>query len=290
MTNIVKVEEKRITEKTITDAIHNKIVGLLSQGGIDLPPNYSWANALKSAYLILTEAKMTDKKTPVLEGCTEESIANALLDMVVQGLNPSKRQCYFIPYGKTLTFKRSYLGTAALTKRLPEVKDVKGYEIYSTDKFEMGFDFETGAKTIKVYEPSLNKNDEDIIGAVGIVVGHEKILQAEYVAIDKIRKAWMQGSAKGNSGAHNNFPDQMAIRTAINRVCKLYAETSDDSDKASVILSDSMEAVDEEMDQIIEENAGTVELQPPTEVVDPETGEIMDAEVVEEEQANKAPF
>lgn len=288
MTNIVKAEERRITEKTITDSVHNKIVGLQASGGIDMPANYSWANALKSAYLILSEAKMTDKKTPVLEGCTEESIATTLLDMVVQGLNPSKQQCYFIPFGNKLTLMRSYLGTIALTKRLPGVKDVKGYAVYKDDKLELGFDFLTGKTIIKNFEPSLNRDPKNLVGALAIIVGDEEILHVEYMDIGQIRSAWNQGQMKGGSGAHKNFADQMAIKTVINRACKTYANTADDSDKIAPYLNSSMDAVDEDMHQAIEENAGTVELQAP-EIVDPETGEILDAEVVEE-QTNKAPF
>jgi recombination protein RecT len=40
----------------------------------------------------------------VLQACTRDSIANALLDMAVQGLNPAKKQGYFIAYGKQLVF------------------------------------------------------------------------------------------------------------------------------------------------------------------------------------------
>jgi len=35
--------------------------------------------------------------------------------------------------------------------------------------------------------------------------------------------------SKGNSPAHKNFADQMAIKTAINRACKLLISSSDDS-------------------------------------------------------------
>ena len=97
------------------------------------------ANALKSAYLILQDAKTRDKQ-PVLQVCTQGSIVNSLLDMVVQGLNPSKQQCYFIPYGNQLQLSRSYLGTIALTKRLKGVKDVVGYAVYKDDVLEWEFD------------------------------------------------------------------------------------------------------------------------------------------------------
>lgn len=59
-----------------------------------------------------------------MEVCSRESIANSLLDMVVQGLSPAKTQCYFIVYGNQLQLNRSYFGTQAVLKRLTNVKDI----------------------------------------------------------------------------------------------------------------------------------------------------------------------
>ena len=66
--------------------------------------------------------------------------------MVTQGIKSMKNQCYFIPYGNKLNFQRSYLGTIAITKRIPGVKDVKGYAVYKDDEFETEFDVITGFK------------------------------------------------------------------------------------------------------------------------------------------------
>jgi len=44
-----------------------------------------------------------------------------------------------------------------------------------------------------------------------------------------IRTAWNQGATKGNSPAHKNFPDQMAIRTVMNRAIKIEVASSNDS-------------------------------------------------------------
>lgn len=286
MTNIIKAEDRKVKEKNMTDWVHNQVVEMQSQNAIDMPNNYSWANALKSAYLILSEQKMTDKKTPVLEGCTNESIANALLDMITQGLNPSKNQCYFIPFGKQLTMMRSYLGTIALTKRIKGVKDVKGYAIYEDDTLELGFDFMSGKTIVKKYEPSINRDPAKLKGALGLIIGEDEILHVEYMDMGQIKAAWNQGQMKGNSGAHKNFGDQMAIKTVVNRACKLYASTSDDSDKVAPFMQEMPEVVDAEMYQAIEENAGSKVLEVP-ENVDMETGEILDADIVDE---NKAPF
>ena len=283
----MKNEIKKIEEKQITDIVFNKVVDLQARGAIDFPNNYSVGNALKSAYLMLQQATTRDKK-PVLQACTQESIANALLDMVVQGLNPTKQQCYFIPYGNQLTLSRSYLGTIALTKRLKGVKDVVAYPIYKNDKLDIGFDILTGKTKINEFKPALDHKAQDLIGALGIVVGENEILYLEYMNIEQIRNAWNQGTMKGNSPAHKNFPDQMAIKTVINRICKRYVNTADDSDKIADLINQSTEEVDNAMEVEMAENANVKEL-PLDEIEEVEFEEI-DGQVEIEDVLEKAPF
>lgn len=277
-------------EKTIVDSVQKRIAEMQNSGSIELPNNYSVGNALKSAYLILQETQTKDKK-PVLQACTQESIANSLLDMATQGLNPSKEQCYFIAYGNKLTMSRSYLGTIALTKRINGVKDVKGYAVYKDDKFELGFDILTGKQKILEFCPGLNRDSKNLIGAFALILGDNEILHTEYMDINQIHNAWNQGSMKGNSGAHKNFPDQMAIKTVINRACKYYVSTSDDSDKIAEFMNKSVEDTDRELEEEKKEfaNKEVVEIEEIPENVDVETGEIIEAEI-EETNNNQAPF
>jgi recombination protein RecT len=54
----------------------------------------------------------------------------------------------------------------------------------------------------------------------------------EIMNMNQIRKAWLQGYAKGNSPAHRNFPGEMSKKTVIGRACKLFITSSDDSNLA----------------------------------------------------------
>lgn len=276
--------------KTIVDSVQKRIVGMQNSGSIELPNNYSVGNALKSACLILQETQTKDKE-PVLQACTQESIANSLLDMATQGLNPSKGQCYFIAYGNKLTMSRSYLGTIALTKRINGVKDVKGYAVYKGDKFELGFDILTGKQKILEFCPGLNRDSKNLIGAFALILGDNEILHTEYMDINQIHNAWNRGNMKGNSGAHKNFADQMAIKTVINRACKFYVSTSDDSDKIADFMNKTIEDTDRELEEDKKEfaNKEVVEIEEIPENVDVETGEIIEAEI-EETNENQAPF
>lgn len=273
-------------ERNITDKVLSRVKSLEGKGELKVPANYSPENALKSAYLILSETIDRDKK-PVLQSCSEASIANTLLDMVVQGLSPAKKQCYFIPYGGKLQLSRSYLGTVAVTKRLKGVKDVKAYCIYEDDEFETEYDIDTATLKITKFNPKFENIDTNKIkGAFAVVLGEDGPIHTEIMNISQIKKSWNQGAAKGNSGAHNNFADEMAKKTVINRACKMFANTSDDSDLLIEAFNNSDEKTYDEKDlvdnvqyevkQEIKENANSkpIDIEQPQNVIDVEHTEV----------------
>lgn len=236
MTNAVQNTNKALTttnqEKNVTEEVLGRVNDLSKKGELVIPPGYSAANALKSAWLMLQETLDREKK-PVLQVCSKATIANSLLDMVIQGLSPAKKQCYFVAYGKQLQLMRSYMGTVAVTKRLKGIKDVKAYCIYEGDEFEQTFDLDTATLKITKFNPKFENIDlTKIKGAFAVVLGDEGPIYTEVMNINQIKKAWGQGTAykSGKSTAHNNFTDEMAKKTVINRACKMFANTSDDSD------------------------------------------------------------
>ncbi|HEX2866523.1 MAG TPA: RecT family recombinase [Ignavibacteriales bacterium] len=222
-----------VQEKNIADNILNRVNELEKKGGLVMPANYSAANALKSAWLILQNTQDKEKR-PVLQSCTKESIANALLDMVVQGLSPIKKQCYFVAYGNALTLSRSYQGTIVATKRLKGVKEVFANCIYEGDQFEYIINLNTGFKEITKHEQKFENIDPvNIKGAYAIITREGLPPYVEIMNIKQIRDAWGMGKSYGNangSKAHDKFSDEMAKKTVINRACKSFLNTSDDSD------------------------------------------------------------
>jgi recombination protein RecT len=217
-----------VEDKVITNQVLAKINHFQQNGELTLPSSYSPENALKSAWLILQETVDLNKK-PVLEACTKVSIANCLLDMVVQGLSPVKKQCYFIAYGNKLQLSRSYLGAIAVAKRVGNVKEVRANCIFEGDEFDYEIDVNTGRLKILKHKPSLeNINLSKIRGAYAIVLYNDETTSVEIMNIDQIKSAWNQGKAKGNSPAHQNFSDEMAKKSVINRALKIVIGSSDD--------------------------------------------------------------
>ena len=230
-----------VTTTPMDVAINNKFIdGLASQleakkkFGLAFPDNYSVSNALNSAYLMLQDmtvrkkegADWVDKK--VLDVCTKQSIASSLMDMAVQALNPMKKQCYFVTFGNKLTLMRSYQGTMAVAKRVGAT-DIRAEVIYEGDTFR--YHIENGYKVIDEHTQDFKNIDNDkIIGAYAIVDCQGSTPYVEIMNISQIKKAWAKGKAdlsKAND-VHNEFADQMAKKTVINRACKNFINSSDD--------------------------------------------------------------
>lgn len=209
-----------LLQKDITDVVNTKVATMQSEGLV-LPKNYSPANALKSAFFAMTNAAGGN----LLEKCSKESIANSLLDMVVQGLSPAKTQCYFVPYGNQLKMTRSYFGTQAVLKRLTEVKDVWANIIYEGDQFDV--EIVNGRETLKEHKTSFTNRDNAIIGVYCIIekADGEQVLTT--MTKKEIDASWSQAKTKN---VQNKFPQEMAKRTVINRAAKSFVNTSDDSD------------------------------------------------------------
>ena len=206
-----------LTQKQVTSSVATRISQMQDGDGLMIAPNYSVSNALSSAYYALKNGSLLNKD--------QDSIYNALLDMVTQGLSPAKSQCYFIPYGNTVKLTRSYFGTMKVVKQLPEVKDIYAEVIYKGDDFKIKN--ENGRKVFVSHDTDWMNADNEIVGSYCIIEKEdgEKILTV--MTKKEIDKSWSKSKIKN---VQNDFPQEMAKRTVINRAAKQFFNTSDDND------------------------------------------------------------
>lgn len=260
----VAVQEKALApldavKKEVVDVVEGRVAEFVKNGELNLPENYSPHNAMKSAWLTLQAVEDKDGK-PALLNCTRASIANALLDMVVQGLNPAKKQGYFIVYKDKLVFQRSYFGTMAVCKNVAGAQDVRAEVVYEDDDFvyEIG---RTG-KIIRRHIQELKNIAPDKIQAAYCVIEFKDGRQyTEVMTMAQIKKAWEKSKAgAGKDGSvHKEYPEEMCKRTVINRACKAYINSSNDSNLLLHHFNRADDVVeDQEIEEEIAENANSL--------------------------------
>lgn len=225
---IVKKEENKLAfQRDFSDSVMNSITKYTEEGRLRLPKGYSAENALKSAWLILQNTK--DKnEVPALQVCKENpaSIANALLEMVIMGLNPAKSQCYFIVYGKTLSMMPSYFGRITALKRIEGVEGINAQVIYEGDDIDYDMNSDGSISNIEHHQEFKNIKEDKILGGYCVI----KYKGQEYGTIatmEQIQEAWkMSKMAKDKK----EFKSEFVKRTVVNKAIKWFINTRDDED------------------------------------------------------------
>lgn len=268
-----------LIKKDVVDVVAAKVNEFVDKGELHLPQNYSVENAMKAAWLALQDVVDKDGR-PALSVCTRDSIANSLLKMVVQGLNPAKNQCYFVVFGNKLVLMRSYFGSMHVAKAVnPNIEDIYADVVYEGDEFE--FEKKRGKTQITKHKQRLENIQKDkIVAAYATVLYKDGREESIVMTIDEIKQAWKQSLTrpvddKGNLKAdsvHVKFTAEMCKRTVINRICKPIINSSDDSNLVVRYAKQTdSELIETEVEAEIEENANQ-------ELLDIET----DYEVMEE--------
>lgn len=232
MTNQVAQQQK---STKLTDLVLDRVKQMQNTQDLSLPKNYNASNALNAAFLELQKVQDRNHR-PALEVCSHDSIVKSLLDMTLQGLSPAKDQCYFIVYGNELQMQRSYFGTVAAVKRLDGVKKVRAEVVHEKDDFEIGAN-EDMELVVKRFVPKFENQDNQIIGAFAMIKTDEG---TDFTVMTKkeIDQSWAQTRQKNNE-VQQNFSQEMAKRTVLNRAAKMFINTSDDSDLLTGAINDT---------------------------------------------------
>ena len=260
-----KKNEIALIKKDTVDVVANRVRKFQENGELHFPANYSPENAMKAAWLAVQETVDRNSK-PALEVCTRDSIANALLNMVVQGLNPVKKQCYFIVYGNKLVLQRSYFGAMHIAKTVdPNIADIVAEVIYEGQTFK--YAKKNGRNYIVEHQMQLGDDSKPIVGAYCQVLYKDGTESATVMSISEIMSAWSKspthpidqnGELKANS-THAQFSGEMAKKTVINRACKSIINSSgDDSLLIEAYRQTEADIAEAEALEEIEANANTI--------------------------------
>lgn len=246
--------------KNIADVVAEQISNLQKVRRINLPADYSVNNALMSAWLKIVQTEDRSHK-PALAVCTKDSIAQALLDMVLQGLNPAKLQCYFIVYGDRLTMQRSYFGTVALVMGLTGCNVPRVEVVYQDDEFKYELTA-TGKKIVK-HEQKLENIDLAKIKAAYCEItwptADNRAPVVEIMTWQQIRNSWKHSKTYEPGKAedwHNLEAEEAVKRTILARASKLLINSTSDKMLLEAIQRSEDEADEAAAGETIAEGMG----------------------------------
>mgnify|MGYP002232613910 CR=1 FL=1 len=194
------------------------------------------------AYLTLKET-MDKNNKPLLESCSQVSIANSLMDMATMGLNVQKKQGYFIAYGGKCQFQKSYFGNITIARRYGLKSSVRRL---SMTEMILYIPLKMEKKVFVRHEQNImNIDNSKIKGAYAVAIMSDGSKLLEVMNIKQIKQSWQQGYGyKEKGGTHEKFADQMAKKTVINRLCKMITNTY--GDEAVIDTFERLEEADGE--------------------------------------------
>lgn len=210
-----------LTQKQVTTNVASRIEEMEGQGLV-IARNYAVLNALNAAYYQLTNSDNGN----LLLAANSQSVYNSLLDMVIQGLDPAKKQCYFVKYGSNVKLMRSYFGTQKVLKDLEDVDDIWAEVIYDGDDVEI--EVVNGHRRLVSHKTHWQNQNNPIAGAYCVIKnasGEEFLTIMTKAEIDE---SWSMSKSKSKN-VHRKFPQEMSKRTVINRAAKQFINTSNAS-------------------------------------------------------------
>ena len=294
-----KTQVATVGEQQAAIVINNQFIdGLTKQleekckYGLSFPKDYNLSNALMGAYLVLKETNDKNNK-PILESCSQISIANSLMNMATLGLSVQKKQGYFVSYAGQCQFQRSYFGNITIARRYG-MKDIHAEIIYQGDKFK--YHIEDGNKVLDSHEQDfMNIDNEKILGAYAVVLMEDGTKHLEVMNIKQIKQSWSQGFGykENGNGTHQKFTDQMAKKTVVNRALKQIINTHGDvfvqeaDNDTETVSKDDAFASDVAYD--IEQNANTEEFIPESMAIEEQPKQPTVAEVIQAAEKEPVP-
>lgn len=198
----------------------------LNKVGFVMPKDYLYINAIKASMLVLQELKDKNGK-PALDVCTPTSVASALFEMAVKGLDVSKKTAYFIVRGDKLCLHESYFGKALQVKRIYPNFDPHPVVIHEGDEFVYTIDPETGYKKLVKHEQKLENLDKDFVGAYMYIPTADGKQDLYIMTKKQILTAWSKSSSR-EQATHKAFTEKMAGKTLVNSACNMIINSTPD--------------------------------------------------------------
>lgn len=156
--------------------------------------------------------------TPALRACDTMSIYIGLLSCAITGLEPGplKQEAFLIPFKNQAKFLVGWRGLQKQAIRAGGTKFLRSGVVREGDVFE----FDLGTENRLTHIPRLGAARGAMIGAYAWAQLANGERQIEVLNMDDLERVRHFVEKRGASPAWSDWPDQMARKTAVRRLCK----------------------------------------------------------------------
>ena len=202
-----------------------------------VPEGYNVGNEVASLMFAISQTKDKSGKS-VFEVCSPDQIMNQVRDCVLNGLSISKKHVWPIIYGGKLSLQVSVYGKVAAFKYLFPDYEIGVNVLYEGDTYDYCTDDIANYNYITNVHSSLENRDKKIIAAYGSIYDtrtKERIYGC-VMTWAEIQKNWSKSKSTDNS-VQKDFPQEMAKRTLINRMVKMYVNSPNHGKKTEAVAA-----------------------------------------------------
>lgn len=215
------------------------------------------------------------RQNPKLAKCSQESLLGALMTSAQLGLEPGiLGQAYLIPYKDNVQFQIGYKGMIELLRRSGQLSDIYACEIHKNDDFQITLGLHRDIK----HNINFNEDRGEVVGYYAVAVLKDGANSFEFMTKKQVEEHRDKFSKKPNDGPWKNDFDEMAKKTVVKKLLKylpvsvewlenvskdekvLTVATSsqnsnmDDLEPVELISEETIEEINEETGEIVENN------------------------------------
>lgn len=167
---------------------------------------------------IIQAAVFQISNTPALAACTAKSVLGCVLNSSLLGIDPTLKQCFYIPYGNVATFMLSYTGLITLARRSGQVQNVFAQVVRKKDEFKVSF----GTDRKIVHVPDLTDTSEDFVAVYAVIQYSNGGVEFEVMTPDQVEKRRMKSKAQRGAatGVWAEWKAEMWKKTALRTLLK----------------------------------------------------------------------
>lgn len=233
---------------TTQDGIMQFASNYVRNNNIILSKNYDLTTAMNNLYLNLIQVE--DKNhNRAIDVCTPVSIQEAVMKCINEELDVGKKQGYFIPYGKSLTFQPSYFGNVKKARALARVRIVSNV---IRDGEQAEIETRVDGSIIIKHKPSIKCLNNKIVAvyAVATDIDTDRVVNSDIMSIEEVKRSWLKSQTGCKVG--KEFEHEMSRRTVENRLAKHFINKADDSERIYITDASGKEIEVKNYDDLID--------------------------------------